>query len=100
MILDAREILLHAERVTIPIPIPPPVVRGSVTAGLSLSRGGPPASSALERALVWPRGEPVPPLTLATRDIRAVWPRGGRAWLVVRYAGQLVATGEVRVVVR
>ena len=36
---------------------------------------------------------------IVARDLRAVFPRDGRVWLVVRYAGQLVATSEVRLVV-
>lgn len=97
--LPPLELLVTGDRVTIPVPVAPPVLRGSATACLSASRGGPAVAPALERTLVWQRGEPIPPLTLFARDLRAVWPRGGRAWLVVRYAGQLVSTSEVRVVV-
>lgn len=40
----------------------------------------------------------MPPFLLHARDLRAQWPRGGRAWLVVSYAGLVLATGPVRVV--
>ncbi len=96
--LPPTELLLTTDRVTLPIPLPPPVVRGSVTACLSASRGGEAAHPTLERTLVWERGAPIPPLSIFTRDVTSVWPRGGRAWLVVRYAGAVVGVGEVRVV--
>jgi hypothetical protein len=41
----------------------------------------------------------IPALSLFTKDVRATFPRGARVWLVVRYGGQLLASGEVRVVV-
>lgn len=93
------EILVAGDTVTIPVECPPPVNRGSVTAGLSTARGGPTVHPTLERALVWERDGTIPPLRLYARDVRALFPRGGRVWLAVRYAGQLVATTEVRLVV-
>lgn len=92
------ELLVTGDTITIPVDCRPPVNRGSVTASLSVGRGGLPAHPTLERTLVWDRGGAIPALTLFARDVRAVWPRGGRTWLVVRYAGQLVHTREVRVV--
>jgi hypothetical protein len=99
VILDAREIFVSGDTVEFPIPVPPPVARGSVTACLAIGRAGTAAHPSLTRTLVWERGQPIPALKLYAKDLRALWPRGGRAWLVVRYAGQLVATGELRVVV-
>ena len=96
--LDTTEVRVHDERVTIPVPVASPVARGSVDVCLSTARGGPPGHGTLARTLVVADGV-VPPLTLFARDIRSVWPRGGRAWLVVRYAGQVLATGEVRLLV-
>ncbi len=93
------EILITGDTVTIPVDCARPVNRGSVTAGLSTARGGPTVHPTLERALVWERGGAIPPLRLYARDVRALFPRGGRVWLVVRYAGQLVHTSEVRLVV-
>ncbi len=93
------ELLIAGDTVTIPVDCARPVNRGSVTAGLSTARGGPTVHPTLERALVWERDGAIPPLRLFARDVRALFPRGGRVWLVVRYAGQLVATTEVRLVV-
>lgn len=95
--LPPVELLLTADRVTLPVRVAAPVRQGSVTVCLSLARGGVTAHGTLERTVVVSSGE-IPDLELFARDIRAVWPRGGRAWLVVRYAGQLWATGEVRLV--
>lgn len=92
------EILITGDAITIPVACPPPVNRGSVTASLAVGRGSLPAHPTLERTLVWDRGAAIPALTLFARDVRAVWPRGGRAWLVVRYAGQFVHTSELRLV--
>lgn len=93
------ELLVTGETVVIPVDCAPPVNRGSVVAGLSTARGGPTVHPTLERTLVWERGGAVPPLKLFARDLRALFPRGGRVWLTVRYAGQIVATSEVRLVV-
>lgn len=93
------ELLVTGETVSIPIDCAPPVNRGSVTAGLSTARGGPTVHPTLERTLVWERNGSIPPLRLFGRDLRALFPRGGRVWLTVRYAGQLVATSEVRLAV-
>ena len=96
--LDTVEVLVSGARLEIAVPCPAPVTRGTVDVCLSTARGGPPAHDTLTRALVVTDGT-IPPLPLFAADVRAVWPRGGRGWLVVRYAGQLVATGEVRVLV-
>lgn len=92
--LDDLEVVTSGERVTIPIMMP--VRRGQVDVWLSRSKGGPPARGALVRTLVvrdaWP------PFTLHSRDLTAEWPKGGRAFLVVAYANQVLATGAVRVV--
>lgn len=97
--LDAVEVLAAGDRLTIPIPLPPPVVRGSVTVALATAPGGEAVHPTVERTLVWPRGGTIPPLVLFTRDVRALWPRGGPCWLVVRYADTVLASGPVRVVV-
>lgn len=92
--LDELEVVASGERVTVPIMLP--VQRGQVDVWLSRSKGGPPARGALVRTLVvrdqWP------PFTLYSRDLTAEWPKGGRAFLVVAYANQVLATGAVRVV--
>lgn len=41
----------------------------------------------------------IPPLSLFAKVVRLMSPRGGRMLLLVRYAGQLLGTGEVSVVV-
>lgn len=92
--LDELEVVASGERVTVPIMLP--VQRGQVDVWLSRSKGGPPARGALVRTLVvrdaWPA------FTLYSRDLTAEWPKGGRAFLVVAYANQVLATGAVRVV--
>ena len=93
------EVVLTSDILELPVEVPPPVNRGSVTAGLSTARGGPTVHPTMQRTLVWERGGKIPPLRLFSRDVRALFPRGGRVWLVVRYAGQMIATSEVRVVV-
>lgn len=97
--LPPLELFLREETVTIPLPIAPPVVRGSVTACLARTKTGLAIMPALERTLVWPRDGAVPPLTLFARDIKAALPRGGAVCVVVRYGGVVVASGQVQVVV-
>lgn len=98
-LLPPTDVTCHDAQVTLPIPCPPPVARGSVTACLARERTGLAIMPALERTLVWPRGATIPPLTLFTRDVKAALPRGGSVWLVVRYGGVVVASGQVQVVV-
>jgi hypothetical protein len=96
--MDSREILLTGDRLTLTVDCPAPITRGSVDVCLSTARGGPAVHPTLARTLVVTDGT-IPPLSLFARDVRALFPRGGRVWLVVRYAGQVLASGEVRVVV-
>lgn len=96
--LPPLELFVRDETVTIPLPITPPVVRGSVMACLARSKTGLAIMPALERTLVWPRDGAVPPLTLFARDLKAALPRGGSVWLVVRYGGVVVASGQVQVI--
>lgn len=96
--LDDAEIVCADKAVTVPVPVASPVTRGSVDVWLSASRAGPPARGALVRKLVV-KDSPLPPFTLFTRDLAAQWPKGAKAWLVVSYAGSVIATGVVRVVV-
>lgn len=96
--MDAREILLAGERLELPITCPLPITRGSIDVCLSTARGGPPVHPTLARTLAVSDGK-APPLSVFTRDVRALFPRGARVWLVVRYGAQVLATGEVRVVV-
>lgn len=96
--LPPLELFVREETVTIPLPIAPPVVRGSVTACLARTKTGLAIMPALERTLVWPRDGAVPPLTLFARDIKAALPRGGAVHVVVRYGGAVVASGPVQVV--
>ena len=93
--LETIEVVLTGERVVFHVPMPAPVTRGSVDVCLSTARGGPALHSNLNRALAVTDGK-IPPLSLFTADVRAMWPRGGRCWLVVRYAGQLMGTGAVQ----
>lgn len=92
--LDDIELVAASERVTIPIMMP--VQRGQVDVWLSRTKGGMPARGALVRTLVV--RETWPAFTLYSRDLTAEWPKGGRAFLVVSYANQVLATGAVRVV--
>jgi hypothetical protein len=96
--MDSREVLLTGDRLTLTVDCPAPVTRGSVDVCLSTTRGGPPVHPTLARALLVTDGT-IPALSLFTKDVRATFPRGARVWLVVRYGGQLLASGEVRVVV-
>ncbi|MCO4101075.1 MAG: hypothetical protein HEQ38_20500 [Gemmatimonas sp.] len=96
--MDGREVLLTGDRLTLTVDCPAPITRGSVDVCLSTARGGPPVHPTLARTLLVTDGT-IPPVTLFTKDVRAMFPRGGRVWLVVRYGGQLLASGEVRVVV-
>lgn len=98
IVLGDLEVTVTGDRVTLPVPVPAPVNRGSVDVWLSPSRAGAPARGALVRTLVVKDG-PIPPLTVFARDVRAQWPKGARAWLVVSYAGTVIATGAVRVIV-
>lgn len=95
--LDDSEIVCADRTVTIPVPIASPVKRGSVDVWLSAQKGGAPGRGALVRTLVV-KDSPLPPFLLFTRDIVAQWPKGGRAWLVVSYAGTVIATGAVRII--
>lgn len=92
--LDDIELVTTGDRVTIPIMMP--VQRGQVDVWLSRSKGGPPARGALVRTLVvrdaWPA------FTLYSRDLTAEWPKGARAFVVVSYAGKMIAGGAVRLV--
>jgi hypothetical protein len=92
--LDDLEVVLSGDTVTLPLMMP--VRRGQVDVWLSRTKGGMPARGALVRTIVvrdaWP------PFTLYSRDLTAEWPKGGRAFLVVAYANQVLATGAVKVV--
>ena len=70
--------------------------RGTFDVCLSTVRNGDAASSALARTLRVD-GDTAPPFVLFPQDIRAVWPRGGRAWWVVRYAETVVDSFPVQV---
>lgn len=96
--LDAVELLVTGDTVTIPVPFPSPTRKGSVDVALAMRSGGAAVSPALERSLVVRDGV-LPPFVVFTRDLRALFPRGARLFLVVRYAGQLLATGTVRLLV-
>lgn len=98
MTLDTRELLLIGDRVEIGVSVPLPVRSGTVDVCLATARTGGPAHPTLDRAMTATDGA-VMSLTLFTRDLLAVWPRGGRAWLVVRYGPVVLAAGEVRLVV-
>lgn len=98
IVLAELEVTVAGDRVTLPVPVASPVNRGSVDVWLSPSRAGAPARGALVRTLVVNDG-PIPPFTIFARDVRAHWPKGARAWLVVSYAGRVIATGAVRIVV-
>lgn len=95
--MDARDVLLTGERLTLPITCPLPITRGSIDVYLSTARGGPPVHPTLGRTLKVEHGT-APDLSLFTKDVRAMFPRGARVWLVVRYGGQLLSTGPVTLV--
>lgn len=91
----ALEVPMTGERVTLAVPVAPPCARGSVRVGLATARTGPAVHPTLERTLVWNRGERIPDLTLFVKDVRALFPRGARVWLVVRYGDQAIAAHPV-----
>lgn len=96
---DALETIVGSSgRLSILLPIASPVTRGYVDAWLSPIHGGPPAAPALVRQLVTTDGV-LPPLALAAADVRSAFPRGGRAWLVASYAGRVIGSGAVVLVV-
>lgn len=96
---DLELVLSPSERmVTLPLHVIAPVWRGSVDAWLAREPGGEPAHPTLRRTLIVPAGGVVPPLQLLTRDVRDAWPKGGKAWLIVAYAGTPMARAAVRVV--
>jgi hypothetical protein len=79
------------------LPIDPPVQRGWISVGLSRDPRGGVVADALSRQLVIQDGA-VPPFRLFARDVREHWRKGGRAWLVVCYADDIIARGELRLV--
>lgn len=91
---DELETVVGTDRLSFVLPIASPVNRGHVDAWISRSRGGPPAADPLARQLVAVAGV-LPPLSLIAADVRAAFPRGGRAWLVVAYAGDVLGSGAV-----
>ncbi len=94
---DDLEVMTAAEKVLIPLTFPSPLQRGQLDAWLSRSKGGPPARGALHRVLVVRDGA-IPAFTLCSRDLTAEWPKGGRAFVLVAYANQVLAKGAERVV--
>lgn len=93
--LEPIELLVAGEVLTVPLPVPCPIRKGSVDVALAMSRGGDAVAPALERSLVVRDGS-LPPFNLYARDLRALFPRGAKLWRVVRYAGQVIAVGEIR----
>jgi hypothetical protein len=94
---DALETFVGTDKLAISLPMSSPVNRGHVDAWISRTKGGPPAAGALVRQLV-ASGSVLPQLTLYAKDVRAAFPRGGRAFLVVSYAGAIIGTGSVLLV--
>lgn len=92
--MDSREVLLTGDRLTLTADCPSPVTRGSVDVCISTARGGPPVHPTLTRTLLVTDGT-IPPLSLFTKDVRAMFPKGARVWLVVRYGGQFVYTAPL-----
>lgn len=92
--MDSREVLLTGDRLTLTVDCPSPVTRGSVDVCLSTARGGPPVHPTLARTLLVTDGT-IPPLSLFTKDVRAMFPKGARVWLVVRYGAQMIHTAPL-----
>lgn len=97
MQFDELETFVGTDRLAISLPMASPVNRGHIDAWISRTKGGPPAAGALVRQLV-ASGSVLPQLTLYAKDIRAAFPKGGRAFLVVSYAGVVLGTGSVLLV--
>ncbi|MBY0490653.1 MAG: hypothetical protein K2R93_12495 [Gemmatimonadaceae bacterium] len=97
-ILDTQTLVVEGETVALPLAVDAPLRKCYLDAGISTARGGPFLHGTLMRTLVVADGV-VPPLKLYSRDLRALFPRGGRVWLVVRYCGQLVALGELQLLI-
>lgn len=97
-LLDTQLVVLEGETVAFALPVTAPSRKCFLDAGIATARGGPFLHASLARTIVVTDGR-VPGLALYTRDLRALFPRGGRAWLVIRYGAQLLATGEVQLVV-
>lgn len=92
--LPAREVWPTGRVVAIPVPCEAPVTRGSVDVCLSASPTGGALHPSLERALPVYDGT-IPDLALYTHDLRRL---RGPCYLVVRYAGAVIASGALRVV--
>lgn len=95
--LAEREVFAVGATCEIPLPLASPIVDGHIDAWLSATPGGAPAADNLART-VRAVGTVLPALSVFTRDVRARWPTGGRAYLVVAYAQTVLATGAVRVI--
>lgn len=61
-------------------------------------RDGCPVNPTLARTLAVTDGTALP-MTVFTKDVRTLFPRGDRLWFVVRYGAHAIATGEVRLAV-
>lgn len=97
-LLDTQTIALDGDSIQLSLPVPAPTAKCFLEAGLSMARGGAFLNGPLSRTVVVVDSV-VPALTLFTRDIKAQLPRGGRVWLVIRYAGQMLATGQLQLIV-
>lgn len=93
--LPEQSCTLSVDRVEIAARIDPPVRKGSLDVWLSVTRGGKPAHPSLARTVLVVDGI-VNPFTLFTRDLRRQWPKGGRVHVVVAYAGDVLASGVVK----
>lgn len=82
-------------QLAIPVNYQPAIQRGHVDVWLSAKKAGEPASRALFRQLVVQDGV-VPDFPVYDRDVYQVWARNGKPWIVVSYAGSIVASGRVR----
>lgn len=95
---DQQTAILDGDRVTLEVPVRSPVQRGTLDVAIAMHRAGGAVDPTLARVLAVKNGA-VPSVDFFVEDLRRLFPRGGRVWLTVRYAGQLLATGAVQLIV-
>lgn len=95
---DTQTVIVDGDRVTLAVPVTSPVQRGTIDVSIAMHRHGGAVDQTLTRVVVVKDGR-ISSVDFFSSDLRRLFPRGAKIWLVVRYAGQLLASGPVTVVV-